>query len=54
MATECVFPIQVLYDNTGVEEGAADEPESGGECTWLSPYALVCRWIRFGATTYRK
>ena len=37
MATESVFSIQTLYDHAGVEEGAANEPEGGGECAWLLP-----------------
>lgn len=35
MATECVFSIQALYDDTSVEEGASYKPEGGGECAWL-------------------
>lgn len=37
MATECIFPVQALYDNTSMEERATEEPEGGRECTWLCP-----------------
>ena len=45
MAAECVFSIQALYDDTSVEEGAAKEPESGGDRAWLCPHISAYRQI---------
>ena len=49
MATKCIFSVQTLYDDTSVEEGAANEPEGGRKGAWLLPYISVGRWIRLEA-----
>lgn len=46
MAAECVLSIQALNDDAGVQKGAANEPEGGGECAWLWPYVSAFRQIR--------
>ena len=42
MSAEGIFSVQTLYDNAGVEEGAADKPKGGGESAWL--YSVGSAW----------
>lgn len=49
MSAECVFSVQALYDDAGVKEGAAEEPEGGSESAWLCRDISACRLIRLKA-----
>ncbi len=49
MPTECIFFIQALYDDAGVKEGAADEPQGGSECAWLCRDNSACRLVKLEA-----